>query len=161
MPATSTARTCRVRIKSSRRETLVRVLETAAQRADISRYEMATLMTYFLEALAEAVARGEPVTLPGFGMFQAYPWFPKPQRHWATPKCYPRFHGHYSFNAMVNDGCSPYDPALAPASVAYRVNQRHSTTVQGNKCPRSVNVPLARLRARIAADAKRKGLVLF
>jgi len=61
----------KIRLANIKDQDLGEVIDTAARNAGITDDQMALYMSYFVEALADRVARGGIVTIPGFGKFAA------------------------------------------------------------------------------------------
>ena len=77
------------------------VLGRAADRSGLPDHQFVLAMSYFLEELAAEVARGRAVTLPGFGLFAAYP-----QRgNYRVPKFEIRFSAAAGFRQEVRSNC--------------------------------------------------------
>lgn len=71
---------------------LQRAIDLAATKVGLSQYSMAIAMTFLLEQIADEVARGHVVRIPGFGMFA--PSLDERPQYLARrggPRCVPRF----------------------------------------------------------------------
>lgn len=80
----------------------MRAIERAAQRYGSTRYEVAELMTLFLEAIADEVALGNVVSIPGFGAFG--PWLIETRSAMARDsswRCKPVFSPARPFSDLV------------------------------------------------------------
>ncbi|MEM7517370.1 MAG: hypothetical protein AAF368_10660, partial [Planctomycetota bacterium] len=83
-------------------EPLNRVIAKAANDSGRSRYEVARTMTFFFEHLAEEVAHGRVVSIPGFGAFGA--WLDERKSVLAKdpiPRCRPEFSPARGLREMV------------------------------------------------------------
>lgn len=61
----------KIRLANVKDQALGEVIDTAARNAGVTDDQMALYMSHFVEALADHVARGGIVTIPGFGKFAA------------------------------------------------------------------------------------------
>jgi len=87
-------------------EPLKRIVFAVAKRTNTTPYMAATFMSYFLEELACEVAKGNAVSLPGFGLFA--PVTVKPKFTDKEIHASPRFSASRVFRQEVAATCTPY-----------------------------------------------------
>lgn len=88
--------------KSEQGLPLQRALDLAASKVGLSPYSMAIAMSHFLEQLADEVARGRVVRVPGFGTFA--PCLDERRQYLARrggPRCVPKFSASKGFRIEV------------------------------------------------------------
>lgn len=125
------------------------VLDATARDTGYSSYEVARLMSFFIENVADEVTRGHVIRLPGFGLFG--PWLD--QRKWVLarwhpihPVCRPVFVASRGFRQQVRYGSLP-DPAAKQA--IERARRNHSIGSRPDKQHSRVFTAQAAFRAQI------------
>jgi nucleoid DNA-binding protein len=131
-------------------ESLMRILDHVANKTGSSRYMVAFLMTYFLEGIADEVARGNKVRLPGFGLFAAS----LVERKAAlardpTPRCRPAFSPSRGFVEQVRL-TAPVSKSGKQAISNHRRN--HSSGSRSTQCSARVFKSGEAVRASIKAQ---------
>ena len=84
---------------------LERALNYCAQKMGTSDHFAANMMSYFLEAIANEVTRGEVGRIQGFGIFAPYGYLPR--KKGLEPYCLPSFVGARAFRNQLKAAC-PY-----------------------------------------------------
>lgn len=103
---------------------LQRALELAANKIGVSQFTMAIAASHMFEQLAEEVARGRVVRVPGFGVFA--PCLDERRQYLARrggPKCVPKFSASKSFRTDVMLRAPPSREGKAALKV-HRSNHR-------------------------------------
>jgi nucleoid DNA-binding protein len=70
-------------------EPLIQVVGRTARQSGYTARRCGLIMSYFIENLADIIAHGSPVNIPGFGKFVAYPCARKGRVPFALPKFLP------------------------------------------------------------------------
>jgi len=120
--------------KSEQGLPLQRALDFAASKIGVSPYTMAMAATYFFEQLADEVARGRVVRVPGFGVFA--PCLDERPQYLARrggPRCVPRFSPARGFRMEVMLSAPPSragKTALKAHSSNHRVSDQRYTSAR-------------------------------
>ncbi len=85
--------------KSERHAALRRCIAKAARRCDCTEWMAGLLMAHFLEAITDAVTRGEEVVIPNFGRFGHY--LKRPRKPGLKPYAQPTFDAAKGWNNQV------------------------------------------------------------
>ncbi len=113
---------------------LQRAIDLAATKVGLSQYSMAIAMSYFFEKLADEVARGRVVRVPGFGVFA--PVLDERPQYLARrggPRCVPRFSAAKGFRQEVMLSAPPSRAgkiALKAHSSNHRVSGQRYTSAR-------------------------------
>ena len=94
---------------SAQAQPLRRCIQITAERTGHSDYEVATVMSHFLEEVSNEVCRNRLVRIPGFGAFGPKASKAKPGKQ---RRIYPAFSPFRGFQEMCNMTCMPSGPAL-------------------------------------------------
>ena len=133
--------------KAEDAQPLQRCVEFAAENHAMSEYDVAIVMTYFLEQLAAEVAAGRLVVIPGFGAFGSL-------RHRTKTGLdgdwFPAFLANLGFRNEVRWGNPPSDETLAKFR-GYRNNHDRVNSRVGQR----VHSAMKGFRDRVGAQ-KRK-----
>lgn len=130
---------------------LGRAVQEAARAAGVTFSQVAIIGSYLFEHIADRVACGELVTIPGFGQFQ--PW--ATQSRWSGERyVQPRFMAAMAFRNTVKVSCLLCNACNAQAET-YRT---HHTLRLGSPLTASRTfTAMDAFRVRIRAQAKREG----
>lgn len=128
---------------------LQRCLDHAAEESGVDIVNVARVMTFLLEAIADEVVRGRSVRLPGFGVFAPAPM---PERHRKmsrdlTPRCKPVFLAARGFRAQVAHGALP---SQLEARRLARFEKNHADHRYGDSA--RVFTAMAAMRQQISAQ---------
>lgn len=133
--------------KAEDAQPLQRCVDFAAENHAMSEYDVAIIMSYFLEQLAAEVASGRMVVIPGFGAF--YPLKHR-KKDGLTGDWFPAFTGNTGFRNEVRYGNPPSDETLEKLC-RYRRNHNRVSTRVGQR----VHSAMQGIRDRVGAQ-KRK-----
>lgn len=142
------------RTRSHKYETLQACIERVSRETRFNQFQVAVLISYFLEELCEQVARNRAVNIPGFGMFAPVTWKPR-TRGGGKPYCVPKFAASRGFRNAVRTQCSTtgaWDKAMRRHAQRHHYSNRHF---------RSAARPFttfAAWRAQFLAQARRVGM---
>lgn len=117
---------------SDRGAPLQRCIDRAAIESGVDVVTIALAMSHLLESVADEVARGHSVSVPGFGLFSPVPM---PERHRAmsrdpSPRNVPRFSPSRGFRAQVAMGAAPNE---LEAGRFAKHQKNHSDRRDGNR----------------------------
>lgn len=135
---------------------LRKCLKRAADHSGITEYQAAMVVSFFWEELMEQVAVGQPVNLPGFGMFAPRAWQPRHDPE-AAAYCFPAFSASRVFRQHVKRCCPPSGAAI-DAILKHR--QHHHPSSRPERASARPSSAMAAFRADLRAQARREGLVL-
>jgi hypothetical protein len=140
--------------KSAKMEPLQRCLTHAAKNMGVNEFFVATLMSHFLEQIAEEVSQGHSVNIPGFGIFYPYAYHPK----WDTappPFCVPSFAPSAAYRAQCKAEC----PLEAGWTHAQRSKTRSNMTASRERMKnRRVGRAMTQIRQTAVKQARKLGL---
>lgn len=147
---------CNIRVpflaKAEQSLPLQRALDLAATKVGLSQYSMAIAMSYFFEQLADEVARGRVVRVPGFGVFApVLDERPQYMVRRGGPRCVPRFSAAKGFRQEVMLTAPPSragKTALKAHSSNHRVSDQRYTSAR-------VFTSMRAIRDQIAAQLGR------
>lgn len=105
---------------------LKRVLAYAAGKMAMDQFRTAELMTYMLEGIADQVASGHVVRVPGFGIWGPWLW----ESDDGTRSMYPRFVPARPFRLQVRSTC---DPARAQNKALSQFQRSHHPSSRPDK----------------------------
>jgi len=109
--------------KSKRYDALRRCVVSAADQSVMSEWQVARVMTLFIQAIADEVATGNPVRIPGLGMFTPWCWTAKTS---GKQTMQPRFVPSRVFRLQVKHFC-PVSDAMNKQSESYRRSHHPSS----------------------------------
>jgi len=133
---------------------LCRAVKHAAHNMGVSEFFAATLMTYFLERLAEEVAQGNVVRIPGFGMFAVYGFtIKKWKKYLGRRYCLPTFSASAGFRQQV--AMLPFDRNHNDLIFGHRRSNSVSRKVHTN---RRVFTAMAGVRHSFYLQAEKLGM---
>lgn len=147
---------------SAAMQSLKRCIKFSAANTSQSPQQVAVTMSYFFQQLAEEIAAGENVTVPGFGQFG-----PRITKHACTGEVIMRvaFFASRGLGNLVRDKC----PVIETHIIAHDDYRRGNAITGGNpprkgrRHHRSTSRPfktLDKFRQVMRAQATRKGLVV-
>ena len=132
-----------------RNSALAEVIEESSANAAMTFSQMAVAMSFFIEALADKVASGKVVSIPGFGQFA--PWATESWQgeHYVAP----RFQSALGFRNLVKVGC-----LVCKACNVTSENYRRNHTLEHSKPVTSDRTFMAQLNFRqtVLKDAARR-----
>ena len=139
--------------KSEAGQPLLRCVRRAALETGLTDFQVAMVVSFFFEELANEVGAGRVVRVPGIGAFGALLWRP---RHGpdAPAYAYPAFSGSDAFRQQVKWEC-PADGA-ADRTLRRHRQSRHPSGADGRQSRRTRSAMRA-FRERVRAQARRLG----
>jgi hypothetical protein len=129
-----------------------RAIRVAAREMHLSEHQVAVIAADFFACIAQEVAAGKRVVLPGFGVFE-----PVVKRGPKHTRVAPRFRPARGFRKAVRETCPP-DAAEAGGAVLRKVQRRHHPTSRPDRLASRTFTGMAAFRQRIEADARRMGM---
>lgn len=140
--------------RNADRESLQRCLDLAGDRSGVGVDGVVRVMTLFFEAIADEMAKGRAVRIPGWGIYVPAPI---PERHLRmsrdkTPRCKPVFSASRGLRAQVGLGVGP-KPENSRLLARHRKN--HGTA--SGTSARRVFTAMQAFRKQVAAQVGRTG----
>lgn len=121
------------------------VVEKTAIESGFSAAEVVHVMSYFLTAIADEVAKGRCIAIPGFGMFLQTRGHSPSRRHRFRPNFYPA----KAFKQQVRLGTHP-----TPDQVRVASNYQTNNARTNDKGERTFDI-LARFRELVSRQVRR------
>lgn len=143
------------KLNKAKGDALMEVFHYAAHKTGMTTYEVAIVSTHVFQRIAEIVAQGRCVMVPGFGKFGAWKYTPKQGKWWSyqrEPFCVPRFYASEAWKNEVMTTAIPCDERNKEMDT-YRRN--HPTTISkplGRQRPASA---LQNFRDALRAEVER------
>lgn len=133
-------------------EPLQRCLAYAAREHGVTEFDVADIMSYFLEQITVELARGNMVSIPGWGCFA-----PMPRRDVRGDKhllgyAYPAFSAAVGFRQEVKYGSPPRDDTVEKFR---RYQRNHTRRTHFHRERQRVFTAASAFRERIAAQRRR------
>lgn len=138
--------------KSEQGLPLQRAVDLAATKLGLSEYSMAIAMTYFFEQIADEVARGHVVRIPGFGIFA--PSLDERPQYLARrggPRCVPRFSPSKGWQQEVMLRA----PASRSGKAALKVHRSNHRVTEGRFGSERIFTAMHAIRDQISAQLGR------
>lgn len=131
-----------------------RCIARAASDMGMTEFQVAMVLSFFLESVCEEVGKNRLVTLPGFGTFGPQAWFPRPGPLGSKmlPHCYPAFSASIPFRNLVR--------AMVPVSgvALMGINHKRNRAASGgsgkDRASRSPFSTQRHMRLAIMAQAR-------
>lgn len=124
---------------------LERCIEYASKKTGVDHYTAVLFMTHFLDQLADEVAKGHPVSVPGFGLFAAVFERRGKRPGTAGDRVLPKFSPSQGFRNQVAFSCPP-DRAPTARFIGHR---DHGRFTQGRTEASRVFTAMENIRASI------------
>lgn len=155
LPTTGTNSMCMIRVpflsRTADGQPLQRCIDKAAIRSGMGADAVVQVMSLFLEAIADELAKGRAVRIPGWGIYVPAPIPERHRRMSRNPsaRCKPVFSASRGLRAQVAMG-------LGPRPENARILKRHRSNHANSTGSHRVFTAMEALRQRIAAQVGRR-----